>query len=119
MGKEWPFFDLPASFGSPKVHVQLLVAMKKGQPRIVGNEIDFCFLITSQHEHIFEDSSLGLSCDPGELETVPVKMNRVNVIAGVPRRLFQPGKCLLVVTESQISVHKGGGGNVACLLPSF
>jgi len=66
-----------------KVHVQLLVAMKKGQPRIVGNEIDFCFLITSQHEHIFECSGRGLSRDPGELETVPVKMNWVNVIAGV------------------------------------
>src|SRR5579871_2484621 len=32
---------------------------------------------------------------------------------------LQPGKCLLVVIESQISIHKGSGGHVACLLSSL
>src|SRR5260370_2661766 len=32
---------------------------------------------------------------------------------------LKPRKRLLVVAESQVSVHKGGSWNVACLLTSF
>ena len=33
--------------------------------------------------------------------------------------LLKSGKCLLVIAESQISVHKCGGGDLAFLLFSF
>ncbi len=32
---------------------------------------------------------------------------------------LEPDKCLFVVAEPQISVHKSSSRNVACLLPSF
>src|SRR5712671_3950372 len=32
---------------------------------------------------------------------------------------LEPGKCLLVVIEAEISVHESGSRNVTCLLPSF
>ena len=38
----------------PEIHVQLLVTTEQRQPRIVSNEVDFRFLIASQHDHIFE-----------------------------------------------------------------
>jgi hypothetical protein len=32
---------------------------------------------------------------------------------------LKPRKCFILVTESQISTHKGSGRNVASLLPSI
>ena len=63
--------------------MQLLVAVKERQSRVVRNEIDFRFLVTSQHQHVFQDSGGGFSCNAGQLKTMPVKMDRVDVITGV------------------------------------
>ena len=37
----------------PKIHVQLLVAMKKRQPRIVRRKVHFRLLVTTHHYDIF------------------------------------------------------------------
>src|SRR5271165_1418392 len=42
-----------------KVHVKLLMAMEQGEAGIVGEEIDFGFLIAAQHDDIFENASGG------------------------------------------------------------
>ncbi len=79
----------------PEIHMELLMTVKQGQTRIVGYEVDLSFLVTSQHHHIFHDASSGLSCELRQLKTVPVEMDRMNVVAGVahsepiPLPLFQ------------------------------
>src|SRR5229473_6084844 len=66
-----------------KVHVKLLVTMKQGQARIVGDEVHFRFLIPSQHHDIFENSRGGLSSQTRQFEAVPMQMDRMDVIAGI------------------------------------
>src|ERR1700751_70262 len=39
-----------------EVHVELLVAMEKRQTGIVRNKVDLCFLISAEHDHVFENS---------------------------------------------------------------
>jgi hypothetical protein len=36
--------------------VELLVAVEQCQPWIVRDEVDLCFLITSEHDYVFENS---------------------------------------------------------------
>ena len=36
-----------------EVHVQLLVAVKEGEPGIIGNEVNLDFLVAAYHDHIF------------------------------------------------------------------
>lgn len=44
-----------------------------------------------------------------------VLQNRCVLLIGA----LKPGKCLFVVAESQVSIHKGNSGNVSRLLSSF
>src|ERR1700674_498456 len=75
--------DIVEQSHEPKVHVNLLMAVKQGQARIVGDEIDFRFLIASQHYNVFENSRSGLSAQARQFEAVPVQMDWVNVVAGI------------------------------------
>ena len=66
-----------------EVHVQLLMAMEKGQTRIVRDERYLRFLIAAQHQDILDDSCGWETSDAVQLKTVPVKMNRMDVVAGI------------------------------------
>ena len=64
-----------------EVHVKLLVAVQEGEAGIVGQELDFSFLVATEHDDIFEDASGG---DPGnadKFEAVAMQMDGVDVIA--------------------------------------
>ena len=67
----------------PKVHVQLLVTVEKRQPWIVGDKIERRFLESAEHENVLDHPGGGLPADLRQLEAVPMKMQRMDVIAGV------------------------------------
>src|SRR5262249_53942936 len=64
-----------------KVHVNLLMAVKQRPARIVCGEIDFDFLITAEHHHIFDDAGGIFAGDSCQFETVTMQMHRMNVVA--------------------------------------
>jgi hypothetical protein len=57
--------------------------MEKGEAGIVGEEIDFGFLVASEHDDVFHHAGLGLAGDFGDLEGVAVKMDGMKIVAGV------------------------------------
>ncbi len=66
-----------------EVHVQLLVTMEQREAGIVGDEVDFDFLVASDHDNVLHHAGTGFRCKLGEFETMPVKMDRMYVVAGV------------------------------------
>ncbi len=66
-----------------EVHVDLLVAVEEGEAGVVGDEIDLGFLIAADHDDIFDDAGGGLAGDLCEFEAVAVKVDGVDVVAGV------------------------------------
>ncbi len=48
-----------------KVHVKLLVAMEESEAGVVGDEIDFGFLVATEHDDIFENASGGFASETG------------------------------------------------------
>ena len=50
---------------------------------MVGDEIEFHFLETAEHHDVFDDAGRRFAADAHELETVPVQMQGMNVVAGV------------------------------------
>jgi hypothetical protein len=58
--------------------------MEEGKPGIVGHEVDLWLLIAAYHDHILYYSRCRSASEASQLEAVPVQMNRVNVVAGVP-----------------------------------
>src|SRR5580704_13429786 len=65
------------------VHMQLLVAMKEGEPWIVGGEVDLCFLITAHHDHVLHNPGSWLSSDSGQFKGMAMQMDGMDVIAGI------------------------------------
>lgn len=59
------------------------MTMKEGHARIVGDEVDFHVLIATEHDNVFENSGAGFAENPGEFEAVPVKMDGMNIVAGI------------------------------------
>src|SRR5713226_10418141 len=59
------------------------MTMKQGQAGIVGCKVYFDFLISTDHDDILHDASTRYSRQLGEFETMPVKMDRMNVVAGI------------------------------------
>src|SRR5882757_1927280 len=68
----------------PVVHVQLLVAMEEGKSWIVRAEVDLCFLVATDHHHILQNAGGRLPGNPAEFKGMPVQVNRVDVITGIP-----------------------------------
>ena len=66
-----------------EVHVQLLVTMEQREAGIVGDKVDLDFLVASDHDDVFHYSSADFPGKFGEFETMPVKMDRMYVVAGV------------------------------------
>ncbi len=48
-----------------------------------ATNIDFDFLVAAEHDDVFEDAGGGLAGKPGQFEAVTVKMDGVDVVAGV------------------------------------
>ena len=66
-----------------EVHVQLLVTVKECQPWVVRDEVDFGFLVATQHHDIFQDSRCCLSRHAREFKAMPVQVYGVDVITGI------------------------------------
>src|SRR3974377_1166806 len=67
----------------PKVHVKLLVAVKQRQAGIVGNKVEFQFLVTAEHHHILHDARSGFAGDSNQLKAMPMQMHGMDVVARV------------------------------------
>src|SRR5580692_7353871 len=67
-----------------EIHMQLLMAVKQREPRIIRHEIDLHLLIPANHDHVLDDSRGRLPCHTCQLKTVAVKVDRMDVIARVP-----------------------------------
>jgi hypothetical protein len=67
------------------VHVQLLVAVKQRQAGIIGNKIDFHFLVASQHDHVLDHASGRLAGGLGQFEAVTMQVNRMDARDSGPR----------------------------------
>ena len=65
------------------VHVQLLVTVEKGQPRIISNEVYLGFLVSAQHHNIFQDSSGRLPGQTRQLKTMAMEMDWMNIVTGI------------------------------------
>lgn len=68
-----------------EIHVELLMAVKERETRVVGREIDFGLLIAAEHEHVFHHAGSRLPGNPGKFKSVAVKMNRMNVITCIAK----------------------------------
>lgn len=66
-----------------EVHVQLLVAVEEGCARIVGDEVDFDFLVAADHDDVFHQAGGGQSGVARDFKSVPVQVDGVDVVAGV------------------------------------
>jgi hypothetical protein len=63
--------------------MQLLMAVEERQAGVVRREVHFHFLLTADHDDVFHHARGNRSGEPGQLETVPVKMDRMDVVAPV------------------------------------
>src|SRR5271156_6529774 len=72
----------------PKIHMKLLVAVKEGRSGVVCDEIDFGLLEPPQHHDVLEDAARGLAAHSHQFETMSMKVQRMDVIAGVSK--FEP-----------------------------
>lgn len=66
-----------------EVHVELLMTMKQSQLWIVGDKIHFSLLITADHYDILHYTCSRLADELGQFEAMPVKMDGVDVVAGI------------------------------------
>ena len=55
-----------------EIHVQLLMAMKQCQTRIVSDEIDLDLLVAAHHHYIFHDSRCRLARHVRQLKAMTV-----------------------------------------------
>src|SRR6266853_276793 len=66
-----------------EIHVQLLVTMEQREDGIVGDKVDFDFLVASDHDDVFHHTGTRPPRKLGEFKTVPVKMDGMYIVAGV------------------------------------
>src|SRR6185437_8330057 len=64
------------------VHMQLLVAMEEGRPRVACDEVHLDLLVAADHDNILHHARCRLAGDPGEFEGVAMQMNRMDIVAG-------------------------------------
>src|SRR5579864_4441725 len=88
-----------------KVHVQLLMAVEQGQPGIVGGEVYINLLVAADHYDILDHAGGGLSRQLCKFKTVPVKMDGMNVVAGVAHAKAIP----FALTQMMRGCHGAAG----------
>src|SRR5215467_6664651 len=59
------------------------MTVKQSHAGIVSYEVHFGFLVTSKHHDVFEDTCRGFPGQAGQLEAVPVQMNRMYVVTRI------------------------------------
>ena len=64
--------------------MKLLVAMEESETRIIGDEVDLSFLITADHDDVFDNSGSRPARETCQLETVAMEMDGMNVVTRVP-----------------------------------
>lgn len=57
------------------------MAVEEGEAGIVGEEIDFGFLVAAEHEDIFHYACCRDTGDFGEFKSVAMQMDRMDVVA--------------------------------------
>src|SRR6266487_3603267 len=65
------------------VHVQLLVTVEEGQPRIISNKVYLGFLVSAQHQNIFQDSSCRLPGQARQVKTMAMEMDGMDIVTGI------------------------------------
>src|SRR5438128_12332748 len=78
------------------------MTMKQGQAGIVGCKVYFDFLISTDHDDILHHASTRYSRELGEFETMPVKVGRMNVVAGI----VHPQAVPLALPEMESGRHR-------------
>src|SRR5258708_1175153 len=78
------------------------MTVEQGQAGIVRCKSHFDFLISSDHNDILHDACSRYSRELGEFETVPVKMDRMNVVAGI----VHPQAVTLALLEMVSGCHR-------------
>jgi hypothetical protein len=58
---------------------------RKGQARIIGNEVALELLEAAKHDDVFHHTGGWPAADPRQLEAVPVQVQRVDFVAGVAK----------------------------------
>src|SRR3990167_3771285 len=89
------------------VHVQLLMAVEQRVAAIIGDEIEAQFLVAPEHDHVLENARGWLAVYLGQLETVAMQMQGVNVVAGVTES--QPIASPLSQRVNRSILHHGEG----------
>jgi hypothetical protein len=77
------FLDVIEKGHEAKVHMELLMAMEQGEPGIVRRKVHFGFLIPSDHYDVLHHTSGRLAREFGQFKTVTVKMDGMNIVAGI------------------------------------
>ena len=63
--------------------MQLLVAVKERKAGIIRDKVDIDMLVTADHNDILHHARGRLSRNAGDFKTVPVKMDGMNIVAGI------------------------------------
>src|ERR1700693_2685993 len=79
-----------------------MMTVEKRQTGIVSCKVDFDFLISTDHDDILHHACSRYSRELGEFEAVPVKMDRMNVVAGI----VHPQAVTLALPEMEIGFHR-------------
>jgi hypothetical protein len=64
-----------------EIHVEILVAVKQGEPGIIGYEIDINSAVALGEDGVFENSGRFFPMNFRDLEIVPVQVERMHVVA--------------------------------------
>src|ERR1700722_19929371 len=93
-----------------KVHVQLLMTMEKRESRIIGDKVYFILLIATEHYNVFHYASGRRPGEVSHLEGVTMKMDGVNIIAGVAHaEAIAPALLEVECSWRDVARHFAGG----------
>src|ERR1700680_4939665 len=69
-----------------EIHVEILMAVKQGEPGIVGDKIDINSTEAFHENRVLKDAGCFFSIDLCDLEIVPMQVKRMHVVALVDER---------------------------------
>src|SRR5439155_26047616 len=78
------------------------MAVEQGQTGIVSCKVHFDFLISPDHDDILHHTCRRYPRELSEFETVPVKMDRMDIVAGV----VHPQAVTLPLSEMESRCHR-------------
>ena len=69
-----------------EIHVEILMAVKQGEPGVVGKKIDINSTETFYENRVLKDAGCFFSIDLCDLEIVSMQVKRMHVVAFVDKR---------------------------------